>query len=173
MAINWKSIVGTVAPTIASALGGPLAGVAVKALGTKLLGKEDATEEEVSTAILSASPESLLKLKELESEFALKMAELGVELDKIEAGDRDSARKRQVDMKDWTPNVLAGAIVIGYLSVQWYVLGHTLPVDNQTIIIRTLGTLDAVVMMVMAYFFGSSRGSKHKTEILGKIKNGH
>ena len=29
MDFDWKSVVGTVAPTIATALGGPLAGVAV------------------------------------------------------------------------------------------------------------------------------------------------
>ena len=48
---NWKAIVGTVAPALATALGGPLAGVAVKAIADKVLGKPAATEADVAAAI--------------------------------------------------------------------------------------------------------------------------
>ena len=46
-----KSIIQTVAPTIGTAVGGPLGGMAVKAISEALLGKPDGTPDEVSKAI--------------------------------------------------------------------------------------------------------------------------
>jgi len=43
MSTTWKGIVGTVAPALATALGGPLAGVAVRAIAEKVLGKPEAS----------------------------------------------------------------------------------------------------------------------------------
>jgi hypothetical protein len=37
--MDWKKIVGAVAPTLATALGGPLAGMAAAAVSDALLGK--------------------------------------------------------------------------------------------------------------------------------------
>ena len=44
---QFGPLLGQVAPTIATALGGPLAGVAVKTLSNVLLGHENGSEDEV------------------------------------------------------------------------------------------------------------------------------
>jgi hypothetical protein len=54
MLFDWKSVVGTVAPGIATALGGPLAGMAVSTLA-KALGVE-ATEEAVANVVATNDP---------------------------------------------------------------------------------------------------------------------
>ena len=58
--MDWKSVVRTVAPTLATALGGPLAGAAVQALSVALLGRPDGTEQEVAEAVLTGGADALL-----------------------------------------------------------------------------------------------------------------
>lgn len=72
-------------------------------------------------------------------------------------------------MKDWTPNVLGAIVVLGFFAVQWYLLDHVIDGEQKDYILRTLGTLDALLVMVFQYFFGSSRGSKEKDAILGRV----
>ena len=69
------NLVRTVAPSIASAVGGPLAGMATRAISEALLGKPDGTEEELTQAVATATPEQLLALKQAENEFSIKMRE--------------------------------------------------------------------------------------------------
>ena len=51
---DWKKVLGGIAPTIATALGGPLAGTATKFLASSLLGKDEASESELEAAIIGA-----------------------------------------------------------------------------------------------------------------------
>lgn len=168
MSFDWKSIIKGIAPTLATALGGPLAGAAVSKLGSVLLGKDNAKEEEIAAALATASPEMLLKLKEAEIAFSKQMGDLGIDLEKLEVQDRDSARQRQVAMKDWTPNILGVILLAGYFGIQIFLLIHGVPTTGADIILRSLGTLDAITMTVVAFFFGSSTGSRAKDAALNK-----
>lgn len=67
-------IIGGVAPVIASALGGPLAGAAVGFLAKHFLGNPDASQEDVETALLGATPAQLIELKTLDLQFKERMA---------------------------------------------------------------------------------------------------
>jgi hypothetical protein len=42
--MNWKSIVKSIAPVLGTALGGPIAGGAIKMLSSALLGNENERE---------------------------------------------------------------------------------------------------------------------------------
>lgn len=170
--IDWKSIVGTVAPTIASALGGPLAGIAVGALSEAVLGKPDGTEKEVSTAILSATPDVLLKIKEAEIAFAVRMKELDIDLERLYAGDRDSARQREVKTGDiWTPRIIAGLLLIGWFGLQWFLLTHVIAQEMREIVIRGLGTLDMAIGLMLGYYYGTSSSSAHKNDTINKLSD--
>lgn len=167
MDIDWKAIVRTVAPTIATALGTPFMGVAVSAISNALLGKPDGTQEEVSAAILGATPEQLLLLKKADREFAVEMKKLDVELEKISAEDRSSARKREEVVKDKTPKVLAFIIVIGFMAMSVGVLSGWAKVE--TVLAGTIiGYISAKAELVLTYYFGSSAGSDRKTEIMNQ-----
>ena len=159
-----------IAPTIATAMGGPLAGMAIKAISEALLGKPDGTEEELAQAATKATPEQLLALKKAENDFALQMRELDIDLERIAGADRDSARNREIKTKDWTPKLLAGGITIGYFGVLFYMLTHGLPTTGGSeAMLVMLGTLGTAFGGVMAYYFGSSAGSKEKTEALSRM----
>lgn len=166
---NWKSIVGAVAPTIATALGGPLAGAAVRAIGDKLLGKPDASEEEVAAAVAGASPDQLLKLKDLEQDFQKHMADLGVDLEKLEQADRANARAREVAIKDWVPATLAVTIFVFLIAMSVALFYVHVPPENQQQISILLGMLGAGTTSVLGYYFGSSASSDTKTAILGRV----
>jgi len=164
------NLVRTVAPSIASAVGGPLAGMATKAISEALLGKPDGTEEELAQAATKATPEQLLALKKAENDFALQMRELDIDLERIAGADRDSARNREIKTKDWTPKILAGGITVGYFGVLFYMLTHGLPTTGGSeAMLVMLGTLGTAFGGVMAYYFGSSAGSKEKTEAMNRM----
>src|SRR5579859_3539002 len=63
MSADWKSIVRTVAPQLASMFGTPLAGMAVSAIANVLLpGKPNPTEADVAQAVMGLAPADLVKL---------------------------------------------------------------------------------------------------------------
>jgi len=164
------NLVRTVAPSIASAVGGPLAGMATRAISEALLGKSDGTEQELENAVASATPEQLLALKKAEQEFAVKMRELDIDLERISNEDRDSARNREVSLRDWTPRVLAGLITVGYFGVLFWMLRFGLPnTGSSEALLVMLGALGTAWGGVVAYYFGSSAGSKEKTEAMNRM----
>lgn len=163
-------ILGGIAPTIATALGGPLAGVATKALAAKLLDRPDASSEEVEAAILGASPNDLLKLKEAEADLERHLIDAGIELEQIAAGDRDSARKRQAALKDRVPGILAALVLIGFFSVIAYLLKYGLPPASAEILALLIGGLSVGFTQILNYYFGSSAGSKNKDVMIERIK---
>lgn len=159
------NIVKTVAPSIATAMGGPLAGMAVRTLSETLLGKPDGTPEELAEAAKSATPDQLLALKNAENNFKLEMKKLDVDLEKISAGDRDSARQMAIQTKDWTPRALAGAITVGFFGVLLYMLMYGLPpAGGGEAMLVMLGTLGTAWGAVISFYFGSSAGSRAKDE---------
>lgn len=168
-----KQIIGTVAPTVAHALGGPLAGMAVQLIGEALGLDKGATEEEVLTAVTKADPEALFKLKQLENDFKIKMRELDISIMKLEVDDKSSARNREIQTNDKTPRILAYLIVALYITVQIFLItGNVIPPEMREMVMRALGTLDAVLGMIFAYYFGSSIGSREKTAQIDQFING-
>ena len=140
-----------IAPTLATAVAGPLGGMAVSALASKF-GVSDSVES-VAKAI-AGDPQAAQKLQELELEYA-----------KLDAADRDSARKNEQALatsehtpllnKSVTP-VLALVVVIAWGLIQYHLLTHVVPNEMREIIIRVLGTLDGALVMVLSYYFGAS-----------------
>ena len=169
---DWKNILATVAPGIASALGGPLAGIAESSLAAKLLGKPTASAADVQAAVLAASPADLLKLKEAEIDFQKALSDADIKLADIAEADRVSARDMEVKTNDWTPRILAALIVGGWIVVQFYLMQHVIDASMRELIARVLGTLDSALMLVLSYYFGSSASSRGKDDALATIAQG-
>lgn len=171
---DWKKAVTTIAPSLATALAPELglAGVAIRAIG-QAFDMPDATEQQVSEAIAKATPADLLAMKNADQQFQKDMASIGVDLEKIAAEDRANARDREIKTGDsWTPRILGAVVVIGYLLVQWYILSHIVPQEMREIVLRSMGTLDMALGLVLGYYFGSSAGSARKDVVIGKLANG-
>jgi len=67
---------------------------------------------------------------------------------------------------------LAFSIMALYIGVQAYILGYVIPESSLNVVMRSLGTLDAAVGLVLGYYFGSSVGSANKTDQLSSMING-
>ena len=166
-------------PWITTALTSGPAGVATMALGHvgKALGVEaPKTADAALKALETATPEQLQALKAEDHAFSLRMKELGVqevtELARIDLDDRKSARDREIKAGDsWTPRILAAVFVVGWFVIQWYLLRHIIPTEMREIIMRTLGTLDMVLGLIVGYYFGSSHGSDKKNDLIAKLSS--
>jgi hypothetical protein len=168
--VNWKGLLGSIAPTFATALGGPVAGMAVKALSKTLLGHEEGSEADIELAMAEASPDTLLKIKEADNAFKLEMQRANIDLEKIAADDRANARTREIATKDNAPKILATVIVIGFFATLYTIAFISLPEGAQQPVNILLGALTAMLTQVGNYYFGSSAGSKAKTDLLGAKK---
>lgn len=170
MAFDWKNIVKTVAPTIATALGGPAAGLGIKALSQVFLGKDDGSQEEIEQAVQNATPQQLLELKKADQNFKIEMKKLDIDLERLAYEDKASARAREIAVKDKTPAILAYGITIGFFGLLTALILVSIPEANKAIIYTMTGVLGTVWIAAMAYYHGSSRGSQRKDELrlLGK-----
>lgn len=166
---KWKGVLKKVVPTLGAALGGPLAGVALSALGELLLSDPEATESDVIKAFSSTTPETLLKLRELDQNFAAKMKSLDIDVFKLEVEDRSSAREMYA-VNYWPQIVISALFIVGYFSIlTLFTIGKvSVPSDLQSPFNIILGVLTASITAIMAFWFGSSYGSKEKTLALAQ-----
>lgn len=166
--MDWKAILGAIAPTVASALGGPLAGLAVDAVGSAL-GWTDATKEKVEDAFSKGqmTGEQILALKQAELTLVTQEKELGFKFAELEFRDRDSARQRESSVKDNTNKVLAYAVVGSFLAVVGGTLAGYAKVDS-VLAGSLIGYLSAKAEQVLAYYFGSTSGSAEKSRLLAQ-----
>ena len=171
---DWKEIVGAVAPILATTLtaGNPLAGIAVKVLSEKFLNKPDGTEDELATIMTGASPEILAEVKKVEADFKVRMKEAGVDLEKTYATDRANARAKEIATGDKTPKILAGVYTVGYFALLGSIMKWGLPEGEGTreVLIALISIMTGAQMMIMTYYFGSSKGSSDKTKMLTGIR---
>lgn len=165
---DWKSTLATVAPTVATAFGGPLAGMAVK-MAADALGVE-ADESAIQNAIVSGDPETMVKLKQLENDFTLKIKELEIESDRLSVQNTDSARKMQIAAKSLIPAILSVVTVIGFFGLLIGASLGMLTLTGSDVMMLLLGVLARETASVYNFWLGSSHGSQEKTALLGKGK---
>lgn len=168
--MDWKSIIGVVAPTLATALGGPLAGLAVDSLG-KVLGLDAPTAEKVKDAFAQGAltGDQIAQLKQAEIALQERMRELDISEQQLYANDRDSARKMQIATQSAWPGILSAITTLAVLGViAARMTGFALPNDSTTV--QLIGSLTTGWGMCLAYWFGTTRGSAQKTELLAKAQ---
>ena len=166
---NWKSVLGKLAPTAASLLLGPFAGMAVSALGDAL-GIDEPTQAKIETAFKSnaLTAEQLMAVKLAEQNLALKLEELGVKREDIAASDRNSARTNNVAGGTQNKLFFLSVLLLGTtLGCEVWVLFNGYPAHIPEIVVgRILGLMDSIAAAVLAYWFGTTAGSADKTHLL-------
>ncbi len=179
--MSWQSLLKGVAPVIGGLVGGPLGSAALTAAAQALLPEEEVhkaggnvgkLERLVEGALNTASPEQLAELKRADQAFETRMAELGIDLEKIHAADRDSARKRQVETGDKTPAVLAYLYTIGFFCLLAVLIFYGGKIDTKVsaMLQVLLGVFLAMLKSAADYFFGSSAGSAKKNVLLAEAR---
>ena len=167
--MDWLGTLKSLAPTVATAILGPLGGVAVSAIG-ELLGVSDATQDKIAEVIKTGqlTPEQITALKKLELEYLNNEKERGFRYAELEFKDVADARKRdtaflQAGTRNYRSDImflLAVAVIMALVWVIWkdpaineYVKGiFTLVLG------RFLGYLDAIYN----FEYSSTRSSKTK-----------
>ena len=169
MSSKWLDVLKTIAPTVATAVGGPLAGAAVSAIGAAL-GKPEATAEQLQRHIEDGqlTPDAIAKLRELEMQYQNDEKERGFRYAELAFKDVDSARNMQIQTKSQTPTVLSYGVLGGGGAMIWAVLMGYAKVDS--VLAGTLiGYAVSEMKQVLGYWFGSSIGSKDKDDTLSKV----
>lgn len=166
MGFDIKKLIGTVAPTLATALGGPLAGVAAGAIADAL-GLADKSDEALERALVNAKPEDLLKIKQAENQFKLDMKRLELRPEEMENEDRASARAMNIATKDGLLPWLAVGVVGTFCVVTVLMLFGTVKAE-EVIAGTLLGYLSAKAEQVLSFYFGSSKASRGKDQALAE-----
>lgn len=173
--MDWKTTLVKLAPTVASALGGPLAGAAVDALG-EVFGVSEPTQEKIKGIIeggqmtggqLSAIKTLELRLKAEEQERGFRYAELEIR-DRESARDRDS-KLAHAGIKNYRADsmyFLAVVVICVLVYLTWKDGGINEYVKG--IITLVLGRFLGYLDNIYNFEFGTTRGSALKSELLAK-----
>jgi hypothetical protein len=151
-----------IAPGIATALGGPLAGLAVTAI-SKALGVD---EKDVQSTIESGklSADQLAAIKQAELTLQTQAQQLGLDFEKLATDDRKSARDLQASTKSIVPPVLAMGVTVGFFGILFaLMMGYAQKSDELMIMLGSLGT---AWTGIIGFYFGSSAHSEKQSEML-------
>jgi len=164
---DWKKIVQGLAPTLAHAIGGPLAGTATKFLANALLGDGNAGEAALEAAILNATPDELAKIKQIDHEFELEMKRLDLDVFEIEVEDKHSARE-MAKLNMWPQIVLSIVFISGYFGMVYMLFSGHIKIEPQIEQMGTMlvGIITVSVPSIMNFWFGSTHGSHKKTDMI-------
>ena len=157
--MNWLA---QIAPTIASAVGGPLGGLAYETISKVMgIGQDDA-KKMLDEGKLSG--DQIASLQQAEIALKAKAQELGLDFEKLSVEDRKSARDMQVATKSWLPPTLAILVTIGFFSIlTGLMLGR---VEHGAEIDIMLGSLGTAWTGIIAFYFGSSSSSQKKDTMI-------
>ena len=150
-----KGILGAVAPTIGTALGGPMGGMAAKMVAEAL--GVDNDPKKIEKAIQAATPEQLAELKKIDADFDVKMKELDVDLFALETADI----QRGMFSKDWTARIIGITVVGGFMGYIFLVTLQPPEQNSEALINLVLGYLGGLASAIISFYFGASNTSKN------------
>lgn len=148
-----KNLVSTVAPALGSALGSPLGGAAISMIADKLGVPNN--QQAVEKAIRQATPDEMLKLKEADNEFEVKMKELEVDVFRLETEDKQNARA--TFSKDWTTKLMGILTLSGFMGYIFLVTLQPPEQNSEALINLVLGYLGGLASAVISFYFGASQ----------------
>lgn len=165
---EWKKLLGSVAPLVGTALGGPLGGVAASFVADKL-GLSEKTVAAVTEVLKETKldPAQVAQLKQAEIDFQKFCKTHEIDVEKVHAADRASAREMLKATGSAVPAWLTFIIVVAVLGLEgWMILKGTPQGIDQLVLGRIMGTLDMALGLVLAFWFGTTRNSQEKTNLL-------
>jgi len=150
------------APTIATALGGPLAGMAVSAV-SKAIG---CTPEEVQNVISSGKLDAtqVAAIQQAELELKKQAQEMNLDFAKLSVEDRKSARDMQAVTRSFIPPLLAVGVTLGFFGILFGLMYGQIQHAPQIDIM--LGSLGTAWTGIIAFYFGSSASRQNKDQLL-------
>lgn len=167
---SFKDVISSAMPFLGSLLGGPIGGKAGEAIAEILTGKKDASQDEITAALLGANAEKLIELKKIDEQYKEKILSTEVDKMKIASDDRDSARKMNIENSKVNslnmPSVLSLIIIPGFFLILLLIM--VFPIDNASrdVIEILIGFLGGSLGQVTSFYFGTTQ---EKTKLLGEL----
>jgi hypothetical protein len=152
----------SIAPTIFTAIGGPLGGLAYEAVSKVLGVSQDDAKTMLESNKLTA--DQIAAVQQAEIALKAKAQELNLDFEQLAVQDRSSARSMQVATQSFIPPVLAIGITGGFFGILYGLMYGQIQHAPQIDIM--LGSLGTAWTGVIAFYFGSSAGSQKKDELL-------
>jgi len=152
----------TLAPTIASCLGGPLAGMAVEAVSKSLGIDPNAVQDTINSGKLTA--DQIASIQSAEIALKAKAQEMNLDFEQLAVQDRKSARDMQTTTKSFIPPLLALIITLGFFGILVGMM--TGKVTSSDALMLLLGSLGTAWTGVISFYFGSSASSQNKDQLL-------
>ena len=156
-----------IAPLLGTALGGPLGGAAATFIANRL-GMDNQTVEAVTQAISGGkmTPEQITQIKQAEIEFEKFCKQNAIDLEKVHAEDRGSARDLLKATGSYVPAILTFGITMGYFVVLLGMMLKQFTVADSQVMLMMLGQLGTAWGVTIAFWFGTTRNSQEKTNLL-------
>lgn len=170
-----KSILGTYAPTILAAAGGPFGALAAAGLRAVFNTDEPGALE---TAMATATPDQIVALKKAENDLQVQMKQLGIQEQDLYLKDVQDARQMEIATRDRTPGRIAWLVICGFFVVSifecvamvaWPKQWAEIPAAALNLLGIIFGFLANEAKAASAFFFGSSAGSQEKDKTLADI----
>jgi membrane-bound ClpP family serine protease len=149
-------------PTIATCLGGPLAGLAVTAVSKALGIDEDKVQNVIDGGKLNA--DQIASLKQAEIELQRQAQELGLNFEQLAVQDRASARDLQKETKSFIPPLLSVLVTIGFFGILAGLMSGKIMTSDALMLM--LGSLGTAWTGIIAFYFGSSASSQAKDNMI-------
>ena len=157
--MSW---IESIAPTIASCLGGPLAGLAVEAVSKAIGVDPSAVQDTINSGKLTA--DQIASIQSAEIALKAKAQEMGLDFEQLAVQDRKSARDMQTTTKSFIPPLLALIITLGFFGILVGMM--TGKVTSSDALMLLLGSLGTAWTGVISFYFGSSASSQNKDQLL-------
>ena len=157
--MSW---IESIAPTIASCLGGPLAGMAVEVVSKSLGIDPNAVQDTINSGKLTA--DQIASIQSAEIALKAKAQEMNLDFEQWAVQDRKSARDLQTTTKSFIPPLLALIITLGFFGILIGMM--TGKVTSSDALMLLLGSLGTAWTGVISFYFGSSASSQNKDQLL-------
>lgn len=157
--MSW---IESIAPTIASALGGPLAGLAVEAVSKAIGVDPNQVQDTINSGKLTA--DQIAQIQAAEISLKEKAQQMGLNFEELAVQDRKSARDMQTTNKSFIPPLLALIITVGFFGILVGMM--TGKVTSSDALMLLLGSLGTAWTGVISFYFGSSASSQNKDALL-------
>ena len=101
-----------------------------------------------------------------------RLLELEIEYQEIYLKDVQDARNREIELakagKKDPMMIIVGVVGISVFVFMVVAIVYKPELQDNKLLIHLLGMVEGVALTIFAYYYGSSKGSKEKTQLLGK-----
>ncbi len=162
--------ISAIAPLAGKIIGGPFAALGISAIQLAL-GSDESDPDALAKQIKNATPEQLIALRNIDAGLKVQMKELDIKEQDLEYQDRANAR--DLFKQNSLPQILLSALfVLGFFiitgSLAYFAVNSQAEINPLLfgMLSTVIGVLTAAIPQILNFWFGSSKGSQDKNEMM-------